>query len=589
MSATQASATAPAQGASGSPQATRAALALLLAALVAGVARAIWLAWTCDDAFVSFRYAENLVDGAGLVYNAGERVEGYTNLLWTLLLAAGIAAGFDPQRVGIWLGIACYVGLAGTLARESWRRHREHALPFLPLAAGAVLVSDDFHEWATGGLETALFTWLATAALVQARRACRSTAAALGAGALLALLLLTRPDGVLFAAAAAATLLVWPPGGAAVRSALRTALWQSVLPAATLALWLAWKLAYYGELLPTAFHSKSVLRPWYTQGLVYLGLYLAKNWFLAPALAGALLARWLRRGSPRSDVDRDGAALAAGAALFLLYLAHVGGDFMFARRVLPAVPLLLLAVEGELVRLPLRGARAATLACVAAAALPYPVLGDRALLRGVADERRFYHAGALAARRLQGHVVGEALAGTDARVMFEGGMCAFGYFSRLPWQAEMSGLTHYSLAKLPLAARGRPGHEKQATEEWLDQQGVHFVVSQRFPPIPRPTSPAPLDAVYFGDVAMARIHRYDDAIMERLRQRPDVRFTPIERVLEQRRREILRADRAEALRLYAWLERYYLAGAGERGRVEARALREIIERKTAGDPREPGA
>ena len=45
---------------------------------------------------------------------------------------------------------------------------------------------------------------------------------------------------------------------------------------------------------------------------------------------------------------------------------------MFARRALPAVPLLLLAVEGELAQLPLRRARAAALACVVArgAALP---------------------------------------------------------------------------------------------------------------------------------------------------------------------------------------------------------------------------
>ena len=46
-------------------------------------------------------------------------------------------------------------------------------------------------------------------------------------------------------------------------------------------------------------------------------------------------------------------------------------------------------------------------------------------------------------------------------------------------------------------------------------------------------------------------------------------FTPIERVLAQRRREIERADRAEAERLYAWLERFYLSGAGERGAAEA--------------------
>jgi len=556
--------------------ANRLAAALLLVLLAFGVARAAQLAWACDDAFISFRYAQNLVEGHGLVYNVGERVEGYTNLLWTLMLAAGMAAGGDPIRIGAWLGIACYVGLAATLACISWRR-RERGQPFLPLAAGCVLVSPDFHDWATGGLETSLFTWLATAALIASRAAAASRSAALGAGALLSLLLLTRPDGLLFAGAAAGGLVLWPPRTAGATASRRGAALLLVLPALTLAALVAWKLVYYGELLPTAFHSKSVLQPWYAQGLTYVGLYLAKNWFLALALAGAVAARLARRGTG-NDLDRDGAAYAAAATGFLLYIAHVGGDFMFARRVLPAVPLLLLAIEGELVQLPLRAARVATLACVVAAALPYPVLGERALWRGVADERRFYPPRAVAARALQGRTVSAALAGTGARVAYEGGMCAFGYYSGLPWLAEMTGLTHYSLAKLPLEGRGRPGHEKKPTEAWLEEQGVHFVVSQRFPPIPESPSD-PFDRVRFGDTAAARIVRYDDAIMARLREQPGIRFTPIERVLAQRRREIERADRAEAEAIYTRLAHYYLDGAGERGAAEARALREIIEAK----------
>ena len=39
------------------------------------------LAWVCDDAFISYRYAEHLASGMGLVYNTGEAVEGYTNFL----------------------------------------------------------------------------------------------------------------------------------------------------------------------------------------------------------------------------------------------------------------------------------------------------------------------------------------------------------------------------------------------------------------------------------------------------------------------------------------------------------------------------
>jgi len=46
-------------------------------------------AWfLCDDAFICFRYARNLIEGHGLVWNRGERVEGYTQLAWVLEIAA---------------------------------------------------------------------------------------------------------------------------------------------------------------------------------------------------------------------------------------------------------------------------------------------------------------------------------------------------------------------------------------------------------------------------------------------------------------------------------------------------------------------
>ena len=40
-----------------------------------------------DDSFISFRYAKNFVNGDGLVFNPGERVEGYTNFLWVMMLS----------------------------------------------------------------------------------------------------------------------------------------------------------------------------------------------------------------------------------------------------------------------------------------------------------------------------------------------------------------------------------------------------------------------------------------------------------------------------------------------------------------------
>src|SRR5688572_14492820 len=48
-------------------------------------------AWGSDDAWISYRYARNLSEGHGLVFNEGERVEGYSNLLYVLLMAVGFA------------------------------------------------------------------------------------------------------------------------------------------------------------------------------------------------------------------------------------------------------------------------------------------------------------------------------------------------------------------------------------------------------------------------------------------------------------------------------------------------------------------
>lgn len=551
----------------------RLALAVAGVLLAWGLLRAVMLAWICDDAFVSLRYAANLIDGHGLVYNAGEYVEGYTNLLWTLLLAAALALGAPDVESAEWLGIAFHLALALVLLAASWRRQRRGD-EFLPLAAGVVLISPDFQVWASGGLETSLFACLALLGVLLAREAIESHRAALFGGLVLSLLVLTRPDGVLFAGTA------WL--GVALRAAPRRrvgALLRVAGPVVlTLAAWAAFKLAYYGELLPTAFYSKSVMRPYYEQGLVYLGLYLASNWFLPLAVLGWAVWR-LRSRRAWDERDADAAMLAAPALLFLLYVVHVGGDFMYARRILPAVPLLLLALEEQLAALKDRRLRIlAVAACVAAAALPYPVFdAGTARVRGVADERRFYPPAAIEARRRQAEAVGRALEGSGARVMFEGGMLVFGYYSGLPYLAEMTGLTQYSLARLPLASRGWVGHEKAATEEWLTENDIHLVVGQAFPPVARPPGADTLDLVYFGDLAEARIHRYDPAVMEHLATRPGVSFVPIERVLERLGKEIPHASPARRREILEFLDRYYFRGVGQRGRELREAFRRRVE------------
>lgn len=140
-----------------------AALTLLwLAICLYGILDSVRLWWMCDDAFISFRYAKNLVNGLGLVYNAGEYVDGYTNFLWTMLIALGLKFGLDPVKLSGVLGIASYaltVLLFLLLTRWIARRDGGGRLYF-PLTALCLSLHHDQHVYATSGLETSFFILL---------------------------------------------------------------------------------------------------------------------------------------------------------------------------------------------------------------------------------------------------------------------------------------------------------------------------------------------------------------------------------------------------------------------------------------------
>jgi hypothetical protein len=544
--------------------------------------RAIQISWLCDDAFISIRYADNLASGLGLVYNAGERVEGYTNLLWTLMLAAAARAGVSPVATARYLGIVWYVALTLSLTYRSWRR-TDSQRPFLPLAAGIVLVSDDFQIWATGGLETSLFAWLSVQALMLTRLPPTRSRAAV-AGCLFALLVMTRPDGLLFAAAGA--LSFWFPRERLTRTRcihLTLALATPVL--VLLGVGIPAKLSYYGELLPTAFYSKSVLEPYVSQGLWYLGLFLYKNWFLIAAAIVGIALRRQTTPAPNHQRTADGAFYLATAAAFTLYLIEVGGDFMFARRLIPVVPLLLIAIEDRIAAMPrgrLRPLAAGGL--VIAAALPVPLYGDTPQdIHGVYDERLSYPPETLRLREQQGIAVGRALADVPVRVAFEGGMCVFGYYSRLPYLAEMTGLTQYSLAKRALTERGAIGHEKSPSPEWFADNRIHILIKRERPPLP-PDSTEAIDEIRFGNLVRGQLLVYADEVMNPLRGRPEVSFTPIEEVIARAKALIQSSSIAQAEAIYAQLDRYYFHSAGPQGHEPAARLREIISRKRAAVP-----
>jgi len=538
------------------------------------VSQAVTLAWLSDDAFISFRYAQNLVRGHGLVFNVGERVEGYTNLLWTLLLAGAMAAGISPEVAAAVGGIAFWLALVAVLALWSWRW--SGARPVLPLAASLVLLMPDFQMWATGGLETSMFACLSVAGLVLASRAGASRSHLLVSGALLAAAVATRPDGVIFAAVGVAAAWFLPSGLALGDRISRTLALALPLIVSGVAL-VVFKLAYYGDLFPTAFYAKSALHPYYSQGLIYVYIFFKQNWFIVPLTVAAAVVGVSRRPAVMSGASW---VFLAAFGLFTLYVIHSAGDFMFARRLLPAVPFLFLVLEDLLRAIAHPMVRIAVVAlAVVGACLPYPVYG-RAVqqISGISNEPAFYGSPYIETRRVQAKAAAKALTGLPVRAIFTGGMCMFAYYSELPYLVEEHGLTQYSVAKKPLAARDRVGHEKIADQVWATEHNIHLTFMYDLPPV-SPAVPREADEIFFGDRLKARIWTYDDAIMDRLRANPAVSFVPIEVTLAAAREQIDQRSHEHAEGVLAFLERYYFRTAGPEKRPLAEALKARVEAK----------
>ncbi len=297
---------------------------------------ALFLGGIMDDAYISFRYARNLLDGLGLVFNPGERVEGYTNFSWVMLSAASLALEVPPTVTTPVVGALCGVLLVVCVARAGARlSRREQGSEGGAGLYGALLVAvtTGLALYAVSGLEETAFTLLTTlAALALVERRLKTFAL------WTSLAFLTRPEaGLLGVVALGFVLSDLRKATPAERTArARSLLAPAALFVVLLAPYLAFKLAYYGALLPNTVHAKE---PYLPDALRYTAL---GTWPLVPLVAGLVLE--LVRGT-LSRERRE---------LFWLWLAFVvaclalGPDWMPASRfLLPSVPLI--AVAGDAV------------------------------------------------------------------------------------------------------------------------------------------------------------------------------------------------------------------------------------------------
>jgi hypothetical protein len=517
-----------------------AAPAVAVAVLALGFWAAYVVRWYCDDIFITLRYAQQFLAGNGFVYNVGERVEGYTHFLWLVIITLLERVGLDPVRVSVYGGLVSYLATIGMLLAVSWRMAPHRASFVFPFAALALVANYECNIWATSGMETFFFAFLLALAFwlyffATGRERVRVTATSL----CLVLAGMTRPDGLLIYAVAGVLLAL-----RAVRALVRKrdasragrAVRDVALFAAPLVVvyapYVAWKVSFYGSFFPNTYYAKSAYLSYYSEGFYFVWLYFLGHptSALFVLCIPPLVVAWRRRTADRSDT----AALAAFVAVvvyLVAFVARVGGGFMYPRFVIPMLPFVYFLIEWSARRLlPRRSLRVAVLLIVVLGiATGETMLRNHVLFdttggelafrdrRGIIDEHRYYtRVYPLKKDRLEGELLRPYFEGLDATVVLRGQAC-FGYFAGFKTSIENSGLTDSTIAHRQLEERGRIGHEKSPTYEYLLRRGANFTFSRR--PY-KDRGYRIVNFLFFGDVRVsADMITYDANLMDQLRQR----------------------------------------------------------------------
>ncbi|MHA2790003.1 hypothetical protein ACXZ66_12810 [Corynebacterium sp. S7] len=295
--------------------------------------------WMSDDGLIVLRTVRNILAGNGPVFNAGERVEANTSTLWQYLIAA-VAWVTDGrlETIAMWLALGLTTIAAVVAVLASGKYWGGIVAPFGVLIYFALPPARDF---STSGLEWGLsLAWIAVWwALLVGWAQPSGKRSKLPVGYWLAfwsgLSWLVRPELALYGGLTGIVLLVATRGK-----------WKQILGILAAALpvpaaYQIFRMGYYGLLTPHTAVAKSASDSDWGAGFVYAWDLLAPYALYLPLIAAVGLAIWL--GKSTHGRDRTVFLLVyVVAALHILYILRVGGDFMHGRMwLLPLFALLL--------------------------------------------------------------------------------------------------------------------------------------------------------------------------------------------------------------------------------------------------------
>ena len=171
---------------------------ILLAIIISVFHQALFFRWTNDDAFISYQYAKNLSNGEGLVFNPGEKVEGFSNFLWVMMLSffnfLGLPLLWSSKIVSLCISLLMIL-LTFRTAKAFGLNEFTSSLCALTLS-----LSSSLAYYAMSGLETVFYAFMLLLAVLinekyENEPAKKSFYALYG---ILLAAAITRPEGLLF-------------------------------------------------------------------------------------------------------------------------------------------------------------------------------------------------------------------------------------------------------------------------------------------------------------------------------------------------------------------------------------------------------
>ncbi len=432
-------------------------------------------AWLCDDAFITYRTIDHWIDGRGLVFNLGERVQAYSHPMWMLTIAFLYWVSgdiyFTPILASIFLSTLAVSLLAFRIAED-----RTQAI----LCLLVLLSSQAFIDYSTSGLENPLTHLLLALFGAEFLRKAPSEWNLFGLALLGGLLATNRMDCLL---------LIGPALGYAIMrlSRANTLTWaaclrQTLLGFSPFLLWTAFSVVYYGFPFPNTAYAKLGTQIPRKELLEQGGYYFLDSLGTDPVtlmvIVWSLLLVFLSK-----DRNPRRIALGAGVVLYALYVAFIGGDFMSGRFLAAPLFVALMIFRPRLatVRMKLteRFLAASVIVFVGLSADNPPLLTGASYgldqnsaewvgPHGVANERAYYYQDT---GLLRAHRGGNLRAVRDhawkirgsfrlqGNVFLAGGLGFLGFFSKPEDHLiDFHALVDPLLARLPVDQRWRIGH-----------------------------------------------------------------------------------------------------------------------------------